>query len=75
MKQYVLAVRIPKELRERMKIVKINWSDFIRSAIDKRIKLEERRKALEMVERLLRDVPPAPPGFTMKSVREDRQLG
>ena len=37
----VITVKVPEELRRRMKQVKVNWSEYIRNAIQK--KLEEQR--------------------------------
>jgi len=37
----VITVKVPEELKKRMKQVKINWSEYIRTAIQK--KLEEQK--------------------------------
>ncbi|MGC8849319.1 MAG: hypothetical protein ACP5QI_02475 [Candidatus Bathyarchaeia archaeon] len=56
-----------------MKKVRINWSEYIREAINRRIELEERRKAAE---RLLQDLKAGrctvPKGFIDGSIRELR---
>lgn len=40
-KTSVITVKVPEDLKRRMRKVKINWSEYIRSAIQK--KLEEQR--------------------------------
>jgi len=37
----VITVKVPEELKRKMKQVKLNWSEYIRSAIQK--KLEEQK--------------------------------
>ena len=70
----VITIRVERELKERMKEIKINWSEFIREAIRKRIEQEERRKA---VETLLRDLKnkrcSVPRGFINRTIREVRE--
>jgi len=41
----IISVRVPKELREKMKKFSyINWSEVIREAIKKRIEIEEKKQ-------------------------------
>jgi post-segregation antitoxin (ccd killing protein) len=40
-KASVITVKVPEELKRRMKQIKVNWSEYIRNAIQK--KLEEQR--------------------------------
>jgi len=37
----IITVKVPEELKRRMKQVKVNWSEYIRNSIQK--KLEEQR--------------------------------
>ncbi|AJB42868.1 hypothetical protein TCARB_1832 [Thermofilum adornatum 1505] len=39
----IITVRIPEELKKKMREIDINWSEYIRSAIEKRIE-EEKEK-------------------------------
>jgi len=41
----VITVKIPSDLREKMRRLKINWSEYIRSAIQKRLEEERKRAA------------------------------
>lgn len=69
-----ITVRIDDELRRKMREIKINWSEYIREAIRRRIELEERRKAAE---RLLSDLREGkrkvPSGFVNEVIREGRE--
>jgi len=38
-----VTVKVDEELKKKMSRVKINWSEYIREAIRRRIELEERR--------------------------------
>ncbi|MGI0047759.1 MAG: type II toxin-antitoxin system VapB family antitoxin [Nitrosotalea sp.] len=40
-----LSVRISKEIKEQMKKIEIDWSQYIRDAIRQRIRKEKRREA------------------------------
>jgi len=40
-----VTVKVDGELKKKMSRVKINWSEYIREAIRRRIELEERRTA------------------------------
>ena len=68
-----ITVKIDKKLKERMKEIRINWSEYIREAIRRRIELEERKK---IAEKLLQDLKTGrysvPKGFINKSIRELR---
>ena len=69
-----VTVKVDDELRKRMREVKINWSEFIREAIRRRVELEERKKAAEKLLdglRLRRCVVPS--GFINEAIREMRE--
>ncbi|MGI0047061.1 MAG: type II toxin-antitoxin system VapB family antitoxin [Nitrosotalea sp.] len=40
-----LSVRISKEIKEQMKKIEIDWSEYIRDVIKQRIRREKRREA------------------------------
>jgi len=41
----IISVRIPKELRKKMKKFSyVNWSEIVREAIKRRVKIEEKRQ-------------------------------
>jgi len=69
----IVTVRVPDELKVKMKELNINWSEEIREFIRRRIDEEERkRKINEALEILKRTLVSVERGFAAKSVREDR---
>jgi len=69
-----VTVKVNEELKKKMSHVKINWSEYIREAIRRRIELEERKRAAE---KLLEDIKArkhvVPNGFINKTIREMRE--
>jgi len=57
-----LTVRIPRELKERMDRFKdINWSEVVRKAVEERLREEEVRWALRVMDELSRKARPQKP--------------
>jgi hypothetical protein len=70
----VVCVRIPRELRERMRRLKdVNWSDVIRRFIEETVSRYEVEEAVRRVEEDLRDIPELPPGTVSSWVRVNRE--
>ncbi len=70
----VVCVRIPRELRERMRRLKdVNWSDVIRRSIEETVSRYEVEEVIRRVEEDLRDVPELPPGTVSRWIRVDRE--
>ena len=69
----IITVRVPDELKLKMKQLNINWSEEIREFIRQRIDEEERRRKLkEALEILRQSKSSVERGFSAKVVREDR---
>ncbi len=69
-----ITVKVPVELKEKMKKIKINWSEYIREAIRKRIALEERLQAGRNLLKNLREKRyRVPKGFIGESLSELRK--
>ncbi len=71
-----VSVKVDEGLKRRMRSVRVNWSEYIREAIRRRVELEARKSAAE---KLLEDLKArkhvAPKGFideTIRELREDR---
>jgi hypothetical protein len=71
-----VSVKVDEGLKRMMRSVRVNWSEYIREAIRRRVELEARRSAAE---KLLEDLKArkhvAPKGFideTIRDMREDR---
>ncbi len=73
MDESLITVRVPRELKERMKRARINWSEELREAIRTRLETNQRRNADEDLERILASVRP---GFdSLQAIREARRHG
>ncbi|MDT7886503.1 MAG: hypothetical protein RQ968_03940 [Thermoproteota archaeon] len=48
----VISIRIPKELKIEMEKYDVNWPEYIREAIEEKIKQVKREKALELISKL-----------------------
>jgi len=71
---YTVTVKVDEDLKRKMGVVKINWSEYIREAIQQRIELEERRTAAErLLEGLKTGKPIVPKGFISETIREMRE--
>lgn len=71
---YTVTVKVDEELKRKMSVVRINWSDYIREAIRQRVELEERKRAAErLLESLKAGRHKAPKGFINETIREMRE--
>jgi len=69
-----VTVKVDEELKRTMSVVKINWSEYIRKAIRRRVELEERRNAAEkLLEGLRVGKHVVPKGFINETIRETRE--
>ena len=51
-KDIVISIRIPEWLKEEMESININWSEYIRSAIEERVNREKMRSIWREIEDL-----------------------
>jgi hypothetical protein len=68
----VVSVRVKRGLRKYLEERGVDVSEAVRSYLEElawRVRLKE---SLERLDEALREMPPAPPGFAARSVREDR---
>jgi post-segregation antitoxin (ccd killing protein) len=73
MDESLITVRVPKELRERMRRARINWSEELREAIRAKLETNQRRSAEEDLERILASIRP---GFdSSQAIKEARRHG
>ncbi len=69
-----VTVKVDEKLKRTMSVVKINWSEYIREAIRRRVDLEERRRAAEkLLEGLRAGKHVVPKGFINETIREMRE--
>jgi hypothetical protein len=72
MQMAVITVRIPRELKEAIEKLDVNWSEEIRRFIARRVDEELRRRKLEDAITVLRETEGVERGFAGKAVRKDR---
>jgi len=71
---HTVTVKVDEDLKRKMGVIRINWSEYIREAIQRRVELEERRTAAErLLEGLKTGKPVAPKGFINETIREMRE--
>jgi hypothetical protein len=70
----VVSVKVPDEIKKDMekRKAKINWSQEIRSFIEKKLDDEKRRENIARAETVLERMHGVPRGTAAKLVREDR---
>ncbi len=70
----IITIRVSKELKEEMKKVNINWSQYLRDKIIERLRRERLKKLWSEIEELRKKIPPSPVrDFSVRSIREDRE--
>ena len=69
----IVTVKVDDKLKKRMGTVKINWSEYIREAILRRVELAEKKIAVrKLLEDLEKCEGKVPEGFINKTIREVR---
>ncbi|MGB9854195.1 MAG: hypothetical protein ACPLRY_05245 [Candidatus Bathyarchaeales archaeon] len=69
-----VTVKVDEDLRRKMREVKINWSEYIREAIKRRVEIEEKKRAAEkLLESLKAKRHVVPSGFINEAIREMRE--
>lgn len=69
-----VTIKVDENLKRKMRGVKINWSEYIREAIKRRVEIEEKKKAAEKLLASLKEKRHVvPSGFINKTIREMRE--
>ncbi|MEK6680337.1 MAG: hypothetical protein AABY79_00030 [Nitrospirota bacterium] len=71
----IVAVRVPEDIKKKMKDIPEDWSRYIRNAIEERIHKEEQKRLLKQLYKITRPFPSPQRGTGAKSIREDRDRG
>ena len=69
----VITVKIPSELKRKMKQVKVNWSEYIRNSIQKKIDEQNLKAASAKLDEVRAKVKPVPTEELVSWIREDRE--
>jgi uncharacterized Zn finger protein (UPF0148 family) len=67
----VVSVRIPKELKEEMSKLDLDWADYLRTVIEEKVKIERMRQASRVMDEL-REKTKAVRYNSVKVIREAR---
>jgi len=68
----VISFRLPKEVKESMKEIDINWSEEMRKFIERTIRNYKKEQSIKKIDSMLRTLPRTKKGTASKYVREDR---
>ena len=68
----VISFRLPKELKENMKEIDINWSKEMRKFIERTVRDYKKEQSIKKIDSMLEILPGTDKGMASKYVREDR---
>jgi predicted transcriptional regulator len=68
----VITIKVPKELKDKMKRIKMNWSEYVRWAISQKIEEQELREASEKLDQIRARAKPVPTDELLSWLREGR---
>ncbi|MEM3905301.1 MAG: hypothetical protein QXZ17_00295 [Nitrososphaerota archaeon] len=69
-----VSVKVPKELRDLMRKVDVNWSEYLREVIEMKVSIELSKMALNTLDEIRRRVQEIPMEELVKWIREDREI-
>ena len=69
----VITVKIPKKLKTQMKQININWSEYLRQCLQKRIDEEKMRAAFKRLDDIKKTTKPIATEEIVAWIREDRE--
>ncbi|MEM4329232.1 MAG: hypothetical protein QXS68_08360 [Candidatus Methanomethylicaceae archaeon] len=68
-----VSIKVPKELRDLMRMVSVNWSEYLREVIQIKLGMELGKKALNSLDETRMRVQEMPAEDLVKWIREDRE--
>jgi len=68
-----VSVKVPKELRDLMRMVDVNWSEYLREVIEIKLGTELGKRALNSLDEIRMRVQEIPTEELVKWIREDRE--
>jgi len=68
----VITVKVPKELKAKMKQIDVNWSEYIRQCVQKKIDQEKRTAASDVLDEIRKTTKPTSTQEVVAWIREDR---
>jgi len=68
-----VSVKVPEELREMMRRVKVDWSEYLREAIRAKIREELAKEASEKLDEIRGKAGKVPTNVLVKWIREEKK--
>ena len=68
-----VSVKVPKEIRELMRKVDVNWSEYLREAIEIKIRVEMAKDATRRLDEIRERAGKVPTEELVRWIREDRE--
>ena len=69
----VITVKVPNELKKKMRQVKVNWSQYIRECVQKKIDQQEMTLASARLDEIRKRTKPTSTEEIVSWIREDRE--
>ena len=69
----VITVKIPRDVKKQMKQVNVNWSQYIRECVQKKINQEKMKIASQKLDEIRKDTKPTSTEEIVSWIREDRE--
>lgn len=69
----VITVKVPSELKKKMKQINVNWSEYIRESIKKKIEEQKLKAASVKLDEIRMRAKPVPTDELVSWIREDRE--
>lgn len=70
-----VSVKVPRELREKMKQVNVNWSEYLRKVIEAKVEEELAKKASKRLDEIRSRAGEIPAREIVEWLRKDRERG
>jgi Arc/MetJ-type ribon-helix-helix transcriptional regulator len=71
--QTVITVKIPEEMKKKMKQIDVNWSEYIRECVQKKIDEHRMRAAFEKLDEIRKRSKPVSEEELLSWIREGRE--
>jgi hypothetical protein len=69
----VITVKVPRELKKKMKQVKVNWSEYIRECVQKKIDEQNMKEASAKLDEIRMRANPVSEDELLSWIREGRE--
>jgi hypothetical protein len=71
--QTAITVKIPEEMKKKMKQIDVNWSEYIRECVQRKIDQEKMKAASDKLDEIRKRSKPVSTEEIVSWIREDRE--